>query len=372
MVLDRVPATLIFTFFRMSKKPYILFLGPSWYGDWAKDFCVALKSVYPDSELIYTNTFGKTDYGNVTKSVNFIHNLKHRIRKISPWFVSFVKKIARYRAERVLVEKVRSLQQGGREVIVIFSWNTPPVSIIRKLRREKVRAIHMWQGECPIREAIWADSFPLFDKIFILDKEWLQYLDPKVHQKVSILHLASDPAKYYPVPVNEKFKSDIAFVGLYKAERAAVLSVLKDYDIKIYGYYWDSDFDKFPWLKEKYCGPVKSEEVNEIFNSAKIAISSLGMGFPRFPGHTTTQRPFDISLAKGFQLGDYIPLTTELFGDSIAMFDSLEDLKKKVDYYLAHPEERKRMAEKSHAIALSKHTYVHRAKELLGMLGLNG
>lgn len=356
----------------MKNKPFILFLGPSWYGDWAKDFCDALKNEYQDVELIYTNTFGKMDYGNVTKTVNFIHNIKHKIRKVSPHVVKLVKNISRYRAERALVKRVRELKKMGREVVVVFSWNTPPVSILGKLRKEKISGLHMWQGECPIREAVWADSFPLFDKIFILDREWLDYLDPAVHSKCSVLHLASDPNKYFPTKPVDKFKSEVAFVGLYKKERAAVLDVLKDFDIKVYGYYWESGFEFFPWLKEKYMGPVTSKEVNEIFNSATICISSLGMGFPRYPGHTTTQRPFDISLAKGFQLGDSIPLTTELFGDSIAMFNSLEELKEKVAYYLKHPEERKRMAEKSHKIAIENHTYSHRAREFLNLLGVHG
>ncbi len=354
----------------MSPKPYILFLGPSWYGDWAKDFYDALKREYPDAELIYTNTVGKMDYGNVTKSVTFIHNLKHRIRRVSPWLVTFVKKLMRYRAERALIKRVQELKRMGRDVVVIFSWNTPPVSILKKLRKEGIAGLHMWQGECPIREAIWAKSFPLFDKIFILDKAWLQFLDPSLHSKCSVLHLASDPQKYCPVTPNDKFKSEIAFVGLYRKGRAAILDVLKDYDIKVYGYYWEEGFEFFPWLKEKYKGPVTSAEVNQIFNSATICISSLCTMFPSEIGYTTTQRPFDISLAKGFQLGDYIPLTEELFGDSIDMFRSSQELRKKVDYYLARAEERRRLAEKTHAIATGGHTYAHRARELLKMIGI--
>ena len=355
----------------MDKKPFIFLLGPSWYGDWAKDFSEALKEVGVEVELIYTNTFGGMDYGKVKKSVNILHNAKHRIRQVAPWAVEFAKKISRSRSERTLIRHIRALQKQGREIVVLFTWTPPRVGILRKLQKENLRGLIMWQGECPIREDIWADSFPLFDHIFALDDEWFQYFDPKVHSKISILHLASDSKKYHPVPPNDRFRSDIAFVGLYKKERAAVLDVLKDHDIKVYGYYWESGFEFFPWLKEKYKGPVTSEEVNEIFNSAKIPISSLGMGFPRYPGHTTTQRPFDISLAGNFQFGDYIPLTEKLFGDSVAMFNSNEELRKKVDYYLAHPKERKKMAEKAHKISLANNTYAHRARQMLKELGID-
>ncbi len=349
--------------------PIVFVLGPSWYGGWAKDFHEALVQIGVDARLIYTNTAGGVDFGNVRNaSTGLVTGLKNVLYKYAPWLVRRIKIFLKWRSELALMKEVQRLLVSGREVVIFFTWTPPGVSTLERLKKTKAKLV-LWQGEAPCREETWAKSFPYFDHIFVIDKDWLQFLSKDVWDKVSVLQHASSTARYYPCKKNSKFICDVAMVGLYRKERAEQLAVLRDYDLRIYGYNWEEGFDIFPWLKDKYFGPASAEEVNQIFNSARIVIGSNGMGTPDFPGYTITQRTYDIPLAGNFQLSVYAPAAIPAFDNTVIMFHDNEELKRLVEYYLEHPEEREGLAKKAHKIALERHTYPVRAREMMVAIG---
>jgi spore maturation protein CgeB len=54
----------------------------------------------------------------------------------------------------------------------------------------------------------------------------------------------------------------------------------------------------------------------------------------------------------------------ELFGGAVVSYEDREELKRLVDWYLSHDDERHEKASKGRAIVLAKHTFRHRAQEL--------
>jgi spore maturation protein CgeB len=67
-------------------------------------------------------------------------------------------------------------------------------------------------------------------------------------------------------------------------------------------------------------------------------------------------RLYDVSATGAFVISKYSPYIEEIFGDSIPMFQTKEDLKNLLDYYLSHPEERQKKAEKAREITLKNYT----------------
>jgi len=55
-------------------------------------------------------------------------------------------------------------------------------------------------------------------------------------------------------------------------------------------------------------------------------------------------------------------------GEDLVCFDGVEDLKEKVAYYLAHDEERMRIAENGYRKVKEYHTYVRRINEMLHII----
>jgi spore maturation protein CgeB len=81
----------------------------------------------------------------------------------------------------------------------------------------------------------------------------------------------------------------------------------------------------------------------------------------------TTTRTFEIPACEGFMLHERTPELLELYeeGKEVACFGSVEELASKIEYYLAHPEEREAIARASHARCVPAYSYDERIKEIL-------
>ena len=85
---------------------------------------------------------------------------------------------------------------------------------------------------------------------------------------------------------------------------------------------------------------------------------------------SVNQRVFDAPASGGFVLTDRQSDMERLFDpeSEIATYDSWEELEDKVEYYLAHPAERRLITQKAQQRILAEHTYVHRLKTLEAFL----
>ena len=77
-------------------------------------------------------------------------------------------------------------------------------------------------------------------------------------------------------------------------------------------------------------------------------------------------RTFEVPGCGGFLLTQCSEEQCEFFeeGKEIACFSSAEELREKIEYYLSHEEERKKMAKAAYG-KVKNHTYLHRAKRIL-------
>lgn len=82
-------------------------------------------------------------------------------------------------------------------------------------------------------------------------------------------------------------------------------------------------------------------------------------------------RAIDIMGCGGFLISNFQSGFLEHFvpGEDFVYYESKEDLLQKIDYYLEHEEERKVIARNGHDKVAAEHTYRHRVREMLGMLG---
>lgn len=350
----------------MEKGQKIVVVGADWYGGWAKDFYLALRELGMDAELIYTNSVPFAA-GNSDSSALLLERVKKVVRWMGGFFFKTAKHIRTYLAERELLKKLSKFNFEKESVTVISIWTPLSPSVLQSLKNRGIRLV-MWQGEPASRNPEWAKALGYYDHIFIVDDEWASdFESQELKKKLHLLPLATNPHIHKPISspqnISEEYRADVAFVGLYRPERARIISVLKDLGLKVYGPGWEAGFIEFPWLKDKYFGILSNEEVMTVFNNAKISIGALGISFN--PGPTTTQRTFDISASRKFQLSQYNHLTPKFFGNAVVTFRSTEELREKAEYYLAHPEERDRLSAEAYEITLRDHTYVNRARTLL-------
>ena len=133
------------------------------------------------------------------------------------------------------------------------------------------------------------------------------------------------------------------------------------------------------WLAETYkerfkhfggdgLGVVRGEALNQLYGSSKIAIGdSLCIGFD-YP-YYWSDRVYETLGRGGFMIHPYIKGMEEHFEDGKHLvfykFGDFDDLKKKIDYYLEHPEEREKIQLAGHEHVKANHTYMNRWATIL-------
>lgn len=116
--------------------------------------------------------------------------------------------------------------------------------------------------------------------------------------------------------------------------------------------------------KAKKNGPLKYfTEMNYAFRGAKVnlcpTLRSISSGIPL--------RALDIMVAGGLLLSNYQPELAEYFvdGESVLMYDSLEDAVEKAVYYCKHPDAGRKIAAHGHEIVGKAFRYEDRIEEML-------
>lgn len=126
-------------------------------------------------------------------------------------------------------------------------------------------------------------------------------------------------------------------------------------NIKLWGNGWQTDPKYAPYAM----GPAQNgETLSKIYQASKIVMGNNVMT-------TAAARAWESMLSGAFYMGNYIPPEEDAVdirkivkeGEELVMFHDREDLLQKVEYYLNHEEERRRMAEIGCKAALERMTF---------------
>lgn len=156
--------------------------------------------------------------------------------------------------------------------------------------------------------------------------------------------------------IDEGLKSEVLFVGNYHFRREGVVWAIKQgIPITIYG-------DKYPqgMAKAKY---VDNRILRKYYSSAKIVLNDTKplmreLGF-------ISNRIFDATACGSLVISDYMKEIEEIYGDSVPMYKTPEELVELVKYYLAHDDERERLAQQAQQITLKN----FKSEKVLKQLG---
>ena len=198
-----------------------------------------------------------------------------------------------------------------------------------------------------------------------------------------------------------KYRADISFVGGWEPRREELLiaAMSPRRSIKVWGYGWTIAqqsvlnplrafrLGRLTNEQRPYFGPSRTElasmvqreseyngEIYEDAYSAAVASAAISLGFLReiCPDQHTT-RSFEIPAMGGFLLGNRSDEHLEFFeeGKEAEFFDSTEEYIDKINFYLANPALRCRIAEAGYRRCLSSgYSYDERLQKVLGEIGI--
>jgi spore maturation protein CgeB len=211
-----------------------------------------------------------------------------------------------------------------------------------------------------------------YDALFFVDPYIVNVLREKTgNNRVDFLPICCDPMLHKPVNLTpseqEYYACDLTLAGNLYSYRVALLDQFQDYNMKIWGC-------RHNWLvhrlnKKHTDRAVFGLEKSKAMRAAKIVLNNNH--YANIQG--VNKRTFEVAGCGAFQLTD-APGLADVFkpGVEIVTFDTKQDLKDKVDHYLAHPDERKEIAKRAQRRAHAEHTYAHRWQKMLEILASQG
>lgn len=268
----------------------------------------------------------------------------------------------------------RAVEMGADLVLGLAQSPFTP-KVLEELKKSGIRTAFWFVEDYELIQ-YWKGLAAHFDHYFIIQKgEFPAQLEAAGCRHHHYLPVAADPDVHRPVNLSpaqiREFGSDLSHVGAGYHNRRLTFLKLLDHDFRLWGNDWDN------------CGPLTSilqrggarlstEESVLVFNASRVNLnlhSSTYHDAVNPFGDFVNPRTFEIGACGGFQLVDERSLLGECFKtDEIVTFRDLKELRDKVDYYLTHTEERRRIAETCRNRVLAEHTYSHRMLELLGII----
>ncbi len=246
-----------------------------------------------------------------------------------------------------------------------------PQTLARLKRAHGCKIVYV-SGVSPIvfSHPIERQAAPLYDLVLVNDYyHGVQWLELGAKRMECLPYVAIDPDFHYPQPISDvprKYLCDVGFVGtllpdsLY-SERAAALVSLREFDLGIW-----SMHEVPAALKAFHRGTALGKEMMQVLSSVKISINVHG-NFMRYGGN---MRLFETAAIGAFQIVDDRPGISDWFrdGEHLVTYSDLPDLQAKVRYYLAHDEQRQRIARQARQHVLAHHRYDQRLEQVETLL----
>lgn len=206
-----------------------------------------------------------------------------------------------------------------------------------------------WASDTHINNGLEGDSYPYrlsmakkADFVFVAQKQAVEMMKRDGVENPIWLPHGFEPAAYPKGDVFTK-KYDVCFVGnVNSRNREEALDRL---------------FSEFPNF---YFGQKRFEDAAQKFAESKI-VFNIAMTYD------LNMRVFEAMGTGSFLLTNWIPTIEEVFEDGkhLVLYRSLDEMVDKAKYYLAHDEEREKIAQSGYEEVMAKHTIQHRMNVIL-------
>lgn len=202
------------------------------------------------------------------------------------------------------------------------------------------------------------------DAVFAAGEGTAAYWSEKTGKPIQVLDSACDPSVHRPLRVREPFKANVVFVGTASSYREGILGQLVEFGLAVWGPGW-----KKTSLKE-YCRgeQLSAENYVRAYAGATIAINIHREPEGPPPDGAVNARLFELAAIGVVQAVDARrELARHLSpNEEVLTYGGMEELRNKIRHTLTDSALRERMATAARQTVLSRHTYMHRMKEILG------
>ena len=201
------------------------------------------------------------------------------------------------------------------------------------------------------------------DIVFVASDSFARWMRDRVAVPVRPLHQAADPARFSPG--RDGPSHELLFVANSRGVHRHLLDDLlpTDRGLAVYGRGWTPER-----LDPRYLAGelVPNDELAGFYAAAGIVLNDHWADMQR--EGFLSNRLYDASAAGAFVISDAIDGLRENFDDGVVAYHGRRELQALIDAYLADPEARAARAARARAAVLARHTFDHRAQEILAAI----
>ncbi len=253
-------------------------------------------------------------------------------------------------------------------VLVVKGGPITPGLIGRVKRRIDTRFLNLFPDN-----PLWMMPFECiepYDLFFTKERYALRALESVGLRNLHYLPLYCVPEFHHPLDLTDeearRFASPVAFVGSHYAFRERFVQELCGYPLRLWGTGWE----------RAASATVRAMAAGgPVWGRAKLAVYSgstllLNHHHPMNDIAAVNSRAFELAASGACQVADYREELASLFapGREVLTYRDPAELRRVIDYHLAHPDEARAIGQAGHKRALAEHTLRHRIEEMLAVL----
>ncbi len=253
-------------------------------------------------------------------------------------------------------------------VVLVFKGGPITPGLIRRVKKRIDALFLNYFPDNPLL-MIPFECIEAYDLFFTKERYALRQLEKVGLKNLYYLPWYCVPALHHPVePTAEEataLAGTIAFVGSRYPYRERLLRELAAYPLRIWGPGWD---EADPPVRDLVAGTsVWGREKLAIYCGARLSLN------PHHPMNDivgVNNRTFELAAAGACQVVDLKDDLPALFkpGEEVVAYCDLPELRRQLDYYLAHPDEARTIGDNARRRAMAEHTIRHRIDEMLQAL----
>ncbi len=285
----------------------------------------------------------------------------NRFVPVEPWI---------RKANRQLVLDARSFRP---DLVVVAGQNRVLAgALAQTLVQTKARAAYLWPDTLVNLNGERIDGLPLYDVVATYSRDSIPVFERLGARRTAWVPLAGDPSSAKERELDGPFAADVSFIGQWRSEReaalAALLEGLPQANVKIWGPDWGRrarGLVRAAWQGR----PLFGEEFARAVASSRVNLNVIDdTNFP-----AANNRFFEIPCLGGLQLASACPEMEDEFrhGEEVCTYQEVGEIPGLVRNLLADEERRARIARAGSEKARNGHTWAHRVRQILDLVGLS-
>jgi spore maturation protein CgeB len=203
-----------------------------------------------------------------------------------------------------------------------------------------------------------------YDTVFVAGSDVSERVGAALGRPIQVVPLAADPSIYRPLRSRDQYRANVVFAGSATARRVALLGGLVEFGLALWGPGWR----RTP-LRDYCRGEVPStEDYVRAYSGASVAVNIHHTAGGNGADETfLNQRLFEIAAIGVPQVVDHRADLAQHFepGRDLLVFHDADELRQSVRGLLQDPAASAELGKAGRRQALTRHTYMHRLKQVL-------